>query len=121
MGTIAEIVKTDNWVIGEEKQINIDVNQADGTTAQTMTGWALRWRLQARKGGPTLIEKTTSAGITIGNGDGTDDRASIEIDTIDYSKVANEGGTFHHVLDRTDSGSKQVLSFGPVYLHELQV
>lgn len=125
MATESVIAKTNFWVIGEEKQINIDVLKADSSTAQSMSGWSLRWRLQESKGGRTLIDKLSAgtAKITLGSsGTGTaDDRASIEVDAVDYVFTARESGNYYHVLERNDSGSEQVLSFGSVYLHELQL
>lgn len=73
----------------EDRPIQIDVNQSDGTTPQTMTGWALTWELLDRENGTVLVTKTTGAGdITIGNGDGTNDRASFTLTDADIEGLS---------------------------------
>lgn len=110
------ITKSDEFFIGEDRTIAIDVKQSDESSAQTMTGWALTWELKPSPGEAVSISKTTSAGISIGNGAGTDDRATITI--ADDDTEALEPGIYYHQLRRTDAGSEQLLSFGDVTLRE---
>jgi len=110
------ITKEDEFFIGEDRSIAINVKQSDESTAQTMTGWALAWELKPSPGEAAGISKTTVSGIAIGNGSGTDDRATITI--ADDDTEALEPGVYYHQLRRTDAGSEQLLSFGDVTLRE---
>lgn len=120
-GVRANITADDHVVIGEDRTINIDVNQSDGTTAQTMTGWALTWELLDRPKGTVLVSKTTGAGtITIGNGDGTDDRAAITLADGDTESgtISTGAGNYWHVLRRTDAGNEAVIAYGRFVLQQ---
>ena len=117
MATRFDIDASDGWFIGEDKTIEIDVVQSDGSTAQTMTGWALTWELKRSQFHSTvLISKTTASGISIGNGDGTDDRASITVADTDTEDL--EPGTYYHQLRRSDAGSEVILSRGDAVILE---
>ena len=121
-GIRADIDADQNVVIGEDRTINVDVNQSDGSTAQTMTGWALAWYLSERPGSTILVTKTTGgSGITITNGDGTDDRAAITLtdtDTESGSLADKATLTYHHELWRTDAGNESRLAYGKFVLHQ---
>ena len=124
MAIQAPITAADQLWIGEDKTLRIDVKQTDGTTAQTMTGWALTWELLDRSGGEVLLTKTTGAGeIAIGNGDGTDDRASVTIDDVDTEEASlpDGPGNYYHALRRTDAGSEALLSYGGVLLQRASI
>lgn len=112
MSKVFNIADGDNWFIGEDKTIRIDVVDADDA-AQAMTGWTLVWELKAAsRSTSALISKTPS----IGNGSGTDDRATITV--ADTDTEALEPGTYYHHLRRSDAGSEQVLSHGSVVIKE---
>jgi len=111
-----DIDASDEFFIGTDQTIQIDVKQSDESTAQTMTGWALTWELKDSPNGTVQISKTVGAGIAIGNGSGTDDRASITI--ADDDTEALEPGVYYHQLRRTDAGSERLLSFGHVYVRD---
>lgn len=113
MSKIFNITDGDNFFIGEDKTIEIDVLQSDNATAQTMTGWTLTWELKARNRSTAAL---ISATPTIGNGDGTDDRATITVADTDTEALGP--GTYYHHLRRTDAGSEQILSHGSVVLKE---
>lgn len=123
-GLEAPILEGKHVIIGEDWTFNINVRQQGVVTPQTMTGWTLEWKLLNRQGGTALMTKTTSSGITIQNGTdeegvstgGTDDAASVSIDAADWNGITRPG-TLFHTLARTDSGSVQVLAFGPVVVH----
>lgn len=105
--------------IGTDQPIQINVTQTDETTPQAMTGWALTWELKARPGSTTvLITKTVGSGITIQNGDGTNDQAEIQIDDVDTEPAAfpTGPGEYYHFLRRTDSGLEKILSEGTVVI-----
>ena len=109
------ITLDDAWFIGEDRQIKIKVDQADGSTAQNLTGFAMTWECKASPTGAVLITKTTSAGeIVIENGDGTLDQATVTI--LGADTVGLTPGLLYHHLRRTDEGSESVLSFGDAHL-----
>ena len=110
------ILASDEFFIGTDQTIQIDVKQSDESTAQTMTGWALAWDLKPSPNEAVSISKTTVSGITIGDGAGTDDRATITIDDEDTEAISP--GVYYHQLRRTDAGSERILSFGDVTILE---
>lgn len=102
---------------GEDRTVRHDV--VDGSEAVVnMTGWALRWELYDSAGTSKFI-KTTGAGIAIGNGAGTGDRATVTIDAADTDGLA--AGTYKYELTRTDSGNKIVLARGYVQIESMRV
>ena len=113
---VADITVEDAWITGEDRTIIFDVKQSDGVTPQTMTGWALTWELKVSATGATSLSKTTASGIAIGNGVGTDDRATVTIAKANTSAL--DEGTYFHQLRRTDSGSALVLAYGTAFLKE---
>lgn len=98
--------------------VRVDVKTTDGgASAQTMTGWALAFSIRRTSDNALVLSKTTVSGITIGNGDGTDDRATIAIadtDTTDWP--AGQG--YKWGLWRTDAGSDIPLAYGPCTILE---
>lgn len=115
MGAIeSAIAESEHWFAGEAATFRYDVTEADGVTAQVMTGWALTWELKTSRTGTVLLTKTVGDGVTIGNGSGTDDRASVAVDAEDTEAIA--AGIYHQQLRRTDAGSEKVLSFGDAHL-----
>lgn len=117
MSKVFNITDGDNWFIGEDKNILIDVYDSAGAT-QAMTGWALTWELKAAARSTSALISLTTAGltITIGDGDGSDNRATIIIDDTDTEAL--KPGTYYHQLRRTDSLSEQILSHGSAVLKE---
>jgi hypothetical protein len=110
------ITQSDNWFVGEDKTFLVDVVQSDGSTPQAMTGWALTHEIMDRAGGTVQLSHTVGDGITIGNGDGTNDRATVTITDAEGETLG--AGTYYHRLRRTDAGSEQMLSFGSAVLKE---
>ena len=103
------------WFVGEDHTLQIDVVDSAGAV-KNMTGWSLTWSLTRKRGeGPTIISKTTGASqITIGNGSGTGDRATVTVaraDTVDLAP-----GRYYHSLWRTDGANDTVLSYGDCVL-----
>jgi len=115
-GVKADIGRDQNLVIGEDRTINIDVNQADGSTAQSMTGWALSWFLMDKPEGTALATLTTASEITIGNGDGTDDRAAITVADTVTEALTDSSALYWHELWRTDAGSESRIAYGTVHI-----
>lgn len=117
----ANVPASEQWFKGEDRTLQFDVVNAAGSP-QTMTGWALTYELKASQTATTaLISKTAGSGIAIGDGDGTDDRATVSIASGDYGSVsfAHEKKTFYHRLYRTDSGNKIVLAEGEAVIHQV--
>jgi hypothetical protein len=98
--------------------LRIDVKTEDGgATAQTMTGWALAFVVRRTdRDEPVVCSYTTAAGITIGNGDGTDDRATVAVADTDITHPA--GNQYRWALWRTDAGSDIPLAEGPCVIRK---
>ena len=118
MGAVKSDITIDMaWFKGEDRIINIDVNQSDGSTAQDMTGWNLTWELKLKASdlaAAAKITKTVGSGITIDDGDGTNDRAAIVLDDDDTETL--DPGIYYHQLRRTDAGNEIVLAYGEAHL-----
>ena len=117
MSKRADFTASDGIFRGEDKSLAMYIVNESGDP-QTMTGWALSWTLRrAASASATVLTKTTGAGsITIGNGDGTDDRAIVTI--LDTDTEALSAGTYEHALRRTDAGYEQVLAYGIFVLQD---
>ena len=119
MALKASIPPSETWFIGEDKTITFEVDQSDGSTAQVMTGWGLTWELLDSAQTPVVnakISKTVGSGIAIGNGDGTDSKATVTIADDDTENL--EAKIYYHQIRRTDAGSEQILAFGPAHLRK---
>jgi hypothetical protein len=101
--------------IGADVTVRVDVKQSDEVTAQTMTGWALSFVLRRANDDGLVVNKSTGTGITIGNGSGTDDRASVALLRADTSAWP-AGDNYAWALWRTDSGSDLPLAYGSAVL-----
>lgn len=111
------ITERHRLVIGDDKTVRIDVTDENGA-AKNMTGWALTWEIKSSRTSSTaLVTKTTSDGISIGNGAGTGDRATITIADTDLEDTLSEG-TYWHQLRRTDAGNEELLSYGSVKIYD---
>lgn len=86
-----------------------------GATAQTMTGWSLLFVVRRRSDNAVVVSKTTASGIAIGNGDGTDDRATVTLGETDIVGWT-EGREYKGALWRTDTDVP--LWSGVVWLRE---
>lgn len=101
--------------VGEDRSPHWDVKQSDDATAQTMTGWALTFEVLDKRGGTVQLTKTTGAGeITIGNGDGTDDRATVTLSDADTEALGD--GKFYYQLRRTDAGNESQIAYGDLII-----
>ncbi len=115
MAKAFNILASDEWFVGEDKTIVIDVLQADESTPQAMTGWALTWELMDSADGPVLLTKTTALSeITISTGADTNDRATITVLDTDTEGIGP--GWYYHRLRRTDAGLELRLSYGDALL-----
>ena len=106
------ITSADGFFIGEDKTLLIDVVQSDGSTAQNMDSWALIWELMTSPTGSVVLTKITGSGITIGDGDGTDDRATVVITDEDTEGLSAGPARYYHRLRRSDANTEYNLSWG---------
>ncbi len=105
-------IANDTWFAGADVDLRFDVVQSDGTTPQTMTGWTLEFVLRETDSGAQVLKKTTT--ITIGNGAGTNDRATVPIARADTLDLGQEAYTC--ALWRTDTGNNVLLAQGPAVI-----
>jgi hypothetical protein len=101
--------------LNADSTVQVNVKQSDGTTAQTMTGWALAFVLRRTDGVLVLNKATGGSGITIGDGSGTDDRATVAIADTDTAGWT-AGRDYEWSLWRGDAGSDIPLAYGPAVL-----
>lgn len=95
-----------------DASLRIDVKTTDGgSTAQTMTGWALAFHVKRTTDDAVVCSYTTASGITIGDGVGTNDRATVTV--VDTDVTAAPGTKYYWSLWRTDAGSDVPLAYGP--------
>lgn len=115
MSKTVNVTITDGWFLGEDKDLVIDVVDVNGDP-QNMTGWTLDWVLRRATGSADTVLQASDAEvtITISNGDGTNDRATIAVARAGTSGLAP--GTYAHALRRTDTNSDTVLAAGTVVL-----
>ena len=112
-----DITEADRFFTNADKVFTFAIKQADQTTAQNITGWALSWMLKRRAtdvDASALIVKTTAAGITI-----TDGPNGICTFTVtDENTAAVRAGFYVHELKRTDTGAETPLCEGTVVLRQ---
>lgn len=114
MRSTFNIGKSQNWFAGEDTVLAIDVTVGGTTTPQAMAGWALEWRWKTSRLGREVLVYTTADQITIGDGNGSDDRATIQVLAADTEGVAQTRG--YHELWRTDFGYREMLTRGYAWL-----
>jgi hypothetical protein len=117
MATESSIGTSSNFFLGEDKALSFTVYQADGTTAQDITGYALAWMLKKKatdSDATAKITKTTVSGIAL-----TTPLSGICTVTLTDTDTATlNAGVYRHELKRTDDGSETVLSFGTCVLRQ---
>lgn len=114
-GKRSDIDQSARIFVGEDRSPYWDVTQSDDTTAQTMTGWALTFEVLDKRAGTVQLTKTTGAGeITIGNGSGTDDRATVTLTDADTEALG--AGKFYYQLRRTDAANETQIAYGDLII-----
>jgi hypothetical protein len=108
---------TDSYFTGEDKSLVFTIYQADGTTAQNITGWALSWMVKRNAtdaDGSALVTKTTAGGGVVL----TTPASGVCTVTVEDTDIANivGGNSYVHELKRTDAGAETVLSYGSLVL-----
>ena len=94
---------------GEDKVYQDTIYQADGTTPQDITGWAVTFAVHPY-GDPsvTLISKTVGAGITLTNP--TMGVMQIQMDAADT--ISLPPGQFQYYVERTTTGGDTIPTAG---------
>ena len=117
MGAVeTDIAKSEHWFAGEDRSLEYLVNDSAGADLD-MGAFALTWELKdSLDSDAALITKTVGSGITVANGTGTNDKATVAVDDVDTEGL---DGSYFHILRRTDAGSESVLSFGKVRITSL--
>lgn len=118
-GINSPIAASENWFIGEDRTLAYSVVDEDGDP-QVMTGWSLSWTLAPRQGQEAVLTKTVGSGITVSNGDGVNDLATVVVSDSDTEGLEKGPGTYYAELRRTDAGFEAVLSYGTVVLKQAQ-
>lgn len=105
-----------NFPAGSKRTHRIDVVDSAGS-AQNMGGWSLAYVWRDSNGYPVLSKATGGSGVTIGNGTGTNDRATVSIDRTDTSGL--RGTKYDWALWRTDGTDDDVLAEGTLILSQV--
>lgn len=112
MSKESHIALSDNFFIGEEKDLKFSIVDAAGDPLD-VSAYTLKWVMGVE--GQTPLIDINGAKITFENDVGTNDRVVVEVDrsvTVDLKP----GSPYKHALRRTDTDLEQVLSFGDCYL-----
>ena len=98
--------------IAADQVLRVDVTDGAATPApQTMTGWALAAVVRSTDGALVVNTSTGGNGITIGDGSGTNDRATITLTDTDMTGWP-PGRAYEWALWRTDAGTDIPLAYG---------
>jgi hypothetical protein len=121
MAIKSDITAADLFFIGEDKQLEYEVLDADGLPVDVVTlpmQWVLRGSV--READPPRISKTTSGGGITVTGVYNATRAlntqRVLVTIADTDTDALSAQTYKCALKRTDDGSESVLSYGDVVL-----
>lgn len=103
-----------------ELDVTMDPNPVGG-----VVGWAITFTLRKRLNQlPIIVTKTIGDGVTITNGPAgqfsvllaSSDTAELELDSTDDD--GNTVGVYFFDIQRTDPGSRRVITFGTVTLEQ---
>lgn len=114
MSNRQDITPDDHWFVGEDKIFPFTIYQADGTTRQDITGWALQYTVRdgATHPSPVITKATGGLGITITDAD--EGEGEVLILAANSSRLSP--GKYWHRIKRTDSGSEQNEVHGDAWL-----
>lgn len=114
MPSYQPIVGLDGIFVGTDETLSVAVYQSGTSTPdspgtpQDITGWTVQFILHASGSTTALITK--SATIT----DGPGGQLSVSLAAADTASLA--GGNYFYRIERTNSGSDEVLTYGPLLL-----
>lgn len=100
---------------GAAKSWRHDIEDSAGDP-QNMTGWSLGFAIYTTSDVARVSKATGGSGITIGNGSGTNDRATVTLTHADTRDL--KSGLYQWALWRTDAGFENVLGFGTLVLSD---
>jgi hypothetical protein len=108
-----DIVESDQWFTGEDKNFNFTIYQADGETAQNITSWTLSWMLKKDRrqadSAAKLTKTTENGGIEISSE--VDGRCTVVIEDTDTDTEV-PAGVYWHELKRTNAGNETIITQG---------
>ena len=118
MAVERNISPADDFFTGEDKTLPITIYQANGTTAQNITGWNLSWLVKRKRldlDVAAVVTKVTPTGITL-----TTPLSGLCTVTVTDEDIATLSADtlYYHELKRTDVGSETVLTFGTFRLRQ---
>ena len=102
-----------NFPAGSKRTHRIDVVDSAGA-AQSMSGWTLAYVWREVNGQIAFSKTSGGGGITVGNGSGTNDRATVTIDRTDTAGL--RGTRYNWSLWRTDGTDDDALASGTLIL-----
>ncbi len=109
----------DDWYQGEDKQFTVEMVDADEAVLN-VSGYAMDFTIEElHDGDEDLILKTTDAGITVSDGNGTGSLVTIDIDSADT--LSTEPRVYRLAMWRTDTGVRQLLANGSAMLKRAAV
>lgn len=117
MAIIRNITADDDWFIGEDKTLPVTIYQADGTTAQNVTGWTISFLVKKNQTDADLsakVTKTTVSGIALT----TPLSGLVTITVADTDTDAIAPGSYWYEIKRTDAGFETVLTQGACWLRQ---
>lgn len=119
MAERSDITADHEWHTNTDHVLEFTIYQADGTTAQNITGWALSWLLKRNhdaSDADALLTKTTASALQVDITSGATGR--VDVIVLDTDTLSLAGGTYVHELKRTDAGEESVLSYGRARLKQ---
>jgi len=114
MSTLANITLSDGFFRAEDKAIVFTILQADGTTAQNITGWTMTFRVASTQYGAAVITKVPTLTTPLSG------ICTVTLASADTSALTQDGTdtTYYYDLRRTDSGSRTELAYGELVVRD---
>ena len=122
----------DGYFAGDDVAIDYEIfaddgiaeNLADGTpnpakTMEDVTLWLFAWTLANVKGGPALLTKLSSGGITVTGiyaASRTVNTQRVRVSLADTDTDDYEADIYHHALKRMNASVEKLLSYGTLPL-----
>ena len=113
MAQKVDILDSDHWFTNSDYAINCYIKQADGTTAQDVTGWTFSWVLKRNASdldANAILTKTSGSGISIINA--ATGHVRVTIDDLDTDGSVRAPRMYVHELKRIDPGFEAPLVVG---------
>lgn len=113
---------TEEWFVGEDKNLPFEIFDADGVPIDIAT-WDMRWVLRRiGEADSIVVSKTVGSGILIAGAYNVDPDVNAQLATVSVGADDTRNlpaGQYAHTLKRTDEGSETVLCYGTVYLKKV--